>query len=112
MATRSRLPNEVWARALGQPGGNATITLCATDPTTNTLLCNTGGFVQPLVAHSNKAFINVTSNLTVLHNVCFNDNGTLLCEDVSLFSDGLVDFVWQYQNNGLRLAQLRFYPVQ
>jgi len=31
------------------------------------------------------------------------------CEDVSLFSDGLVDFSWQYQNTGLRLAQIRFY---
>ena len=31
------------------------------------------------------------------------------CEDVSLFDPDLVDFFWQYQNAGLRLAQLRFY---
>jgi len=101
----------VWLRALGAPGGNATMTLCAVDPTDPTVtLCNTGGWVQPLVAHSKKTFTNVTSSLTVLHGVCFNDGGVLnTCEDVSLFSDGLVDFSWQYQNTGLRLAQIRFY---
>ena len=107
----------VWLRALGKPGGNATMTLCAVDPTNPTVtLCNTGGFVQPLVAHSKKTFTNVTSSLTVLHNVCFIDPDVdplaVTCEDVSLFSDGLVDFSWQYQNTGLRLAQIRFYPVQ
>jgi hypothetical protein len=58
----------------------------------------------------------VTSQLTVLHQVCFIDpdvNPTIkTCEDVSLFADGLTDFVWQYDNNGLKLAQVRFYPVQ
>ena len=102
----------VWIRALGAPGGHATMTLCAVDPTTTPpmTVCNTGNYIQPLDAHSKKTFTNVTSSLTVLHNVCFNDGGAVgTCEDVSLFSDGLVDFSWQYQNTGLRLAQIRFY---
>ena len=117
----STLDYTVWVRALGTPGGHATMTLCATDPANPTVqLCNTGNsFVvgsSILTAHAKKKFTNVTSQLTVLHNVCFIDpdvsTTVLTCEDVSLFADGLTDFVWQYDNNGLKLAQVRFYPVQ
>ena len=30
---------------------------------------------------------------------------------VSLFDDALQDYFWQYDNRGLRLLQLRFYPI-
>jgi hypothetical protein len=30
---------------------------------------------------------------------------------VPLFGDGLEDFYWQYDNAGLKVAQLRFYPI-
>jgi hypothetical protein len=39
-------------------------------------------------------------------------DGDGVTEQVSLFDDALEDFFWQVDNNGLRLAQLRFYPVQ
>jgi len=29
---------------------------------------------------------------------------------VSLFATCLQDFLWQYDNNGLKLLQVRFYP--
>jgi hypothetical protein len=29
---------------------------------------------------------------------------------VSLFDPCLQDFLWQYDNNGLKLLQIRFYP--
>ena len=32
-------------------------------------------------------------------------------ERYNLFHDDLMDFYWDYDNNGLRLLQLRFYPV-
>jgi len=103
----------VWVRALGQQGGHATMTLCAEDPANpGVQLCNTGSNVVSsgiLTAHAKKTFTNVTSQLTVLHNVCFLDSGVFTCEDVSLFSDGLINFVWEYDNNGLKLAQFRFY---
>jgi len=113
----STLNYTVWVRALGQPGGNATMKLCAEDPTNlGTQLCNTLNNVVSssiLTAHIKKTFTNVTSQLTLLHNVCFVDAAEgLICEDVSLFSEGLVNFVWVYDNNGLKLAQLRFYPQQ
>lgn len=98
----------VWYRALGKPGGHATMTLCATDDLGN-LICNTGGNVVPLTAHGKRTFTNVTKELTTLQNVCFDVDGVLTCETVPLFESDLVDWVWQYQNSGLRLAQLRFY---
>jgi len=36
-----------------------------------------------------------------------NGNGKL--ERVPLFSDKLQDYYWKYDNNGLKLVQLRFY---
>ena len=113
----STLNYTVWIRALGQPGGHATMTLCAQDPTNLAIqLCNTGSNVVSssiLTAHIKKTFTNVTSQLTLLHNVCFVDAlEGLICEDVSLFSEGLINFVWEYDNNGLKLAQLRFYAEE
>jgi hypothetical protein len=98
----------VWIRALGAPGGKASITLCATDDLGN-LICNTGANVVSLTSHGKRTFTNVTKQLTTLQDVCFDAGGSIVCEDVSLFDPELVDFAWQYDNNGLRLAQLRFY---
>jgi hypothetical protein len=51
----------------------------------------------------------VTKELTTLQNVCFDVGGNVVCESVSLFDPELIDFVWQYDNHGLKLAQVRFY---
>jgi hypothetical protein len=97
---------QIWARALGGPGGQAIITTCATDDT-GAEICSTENTV--LVRSKGKStFTNVTKSLTSL-NACFDVGGVVTCEDVSLFDPDLVDFFWQYQNAGLRLAQLRFY---
>ena len=54
---------------------------------------------------------NVTKELTSLTG-CYTANGVIVCQTVPLFSGGLSDFYWQYDNNGLKLAQLRFYLDQ
>jgi len=96
---------EVWARGLGKPGGKATITTCATDPLTLEIVCSTENVV--LVRNTGKStFKNVTNELTSLM-VDLNGDGIL--ERIALFSGGLQDFFWQYDNQQLRLAQLRFY---
>jgi hypothetical protein len=104
----------IWVRALGKPNGSATMTLCATSPD-GAFLCNSGNDVVSsniLTAHVKKTFTNVTSQLTVLHNVCFTDGAEgFICEDVNLFQEDFNGFVWEYQNTGLRLAQVRFYLV-
>lgn len=101
---------EVWARALGKPGGQSTMTTCATDPTTLEEICSTENVL--LVRNKGKStFQNVTNQLTSL---CLNDdltNNTTCDTRVALFSGGLIDWMWQYYNQGLRLAQLRFYYI-
>ena len=98
----------VYARALGQPGGSATMTTCATDPTTGEIVCSTENVM--LVRKSGRSkFANVTKELTTL---CLDTDTTPGCDTrVGIFDDGLQDFFWDYDNNGLRLAQLRFYPI-
>jgi hypothetical protein len=54
-------------------------------------------------------FANVTSQLTT---ITFINPTTGQPITVSIFDPALVDYFWNYQNNGLRLAQLRFYPAQ
>ena len=101
---------EVWARALGKPGGQSTITTCATDPTTLEEICSTENVL--LVRNKGKStFTNVTNQLTSL---CLDDpltTNTTCDTRVALFSGGLIDWMWQYYNQGLRLAQLRFYYI-
>jgi len=104
----------VWARALGTPGGQSKIATCATfiDPTTftSTILCSTDNevFVR---GKGKSSFRDVTSALTTITLVP-GSAAELACgtPTVSLFAPCLQDFLWQYDNNGLRLLQVRFYP--
>jgi len=105
----------VWARALGKPGGQSQIATCATfiDPTTGvaTLLCSTDNEV--FVRGTGKSsFRNVTTALTTITLVP-GSPAELACgtPTVSLFATCLQDFLWQYDNNGLKLLQIRFYPI-
>ncbi len=100
----------IWARAGGKPDGTATMTLCATvageDGVLGTgddeVVCSTANVV--LLRDKGRKFVDVTQQLTT---ITLPDVGT-----VSLFDDPLREYFWNYDNNGLRLAQLRFYPVE
>jgi len=96
---------EVWARALGKPGGSATITTCATDPTTTEVVCSTEN-VMLVRGKGKQTFTDVTNLLT---SIVVSFDGGLTYQRVALFAGGLQDFFWQYANSGLRLLQLRFY---
>ena len=62
-----------------------------------------------LVRNSGKpTFTNVSKDLLFVF-ADLNGDGTL--ERVSLFDSALTNFFWQYDNTGLKLAQLRFYQV-
>ena len=97
----------IWARALGTPGGTATVTTCAYD-LTGALVCSTDNAVQSRTK-GKSTFYNVTSALTTI-NACFDVGAVVTCQTVSLFDPVLQDYFWQYANSGLRLLQLRFYP--
>jgi hypothetical protein len=108
----------VWARALGKPGGQATVSTCAIDPTTNEPICSTENAIitRPISTKGNKpAWQNVTKQLTSLVTTCLVNNAfgsSCSAEEtvrVTLFNSDLEDWFWSYYNQGLRLAQLRFY---
>ncbi|MFZ5891289.1 MAG: hypothetical protein ACOY0T_09585 [Myxococcota bacterium] len=97
----------VFARALGKPGGSSRTTTCATDPTTGELWCSV--YSSVLVRNSGKSrFENVSRELLYVY-ADIDGDGT--AERYPLFSTALQDYYWQYDNQGLRLAQLRFYEV-
>jgi hypothetical protein len=96
----------VFARALGKPGGSGRMTSCVSDDTgtycstESTLLVRNGG---------KSTFSNVSKELLT---VCLDTDGDLVCDTrTSLFGDSAYSYLWQYDNAGLRLAQLRFYEV-
>lgn len=97
----------VYARALGKPGGSSSMTTCATDPTTGEVWCSVYSSVQ-VRSSGKQTFDNVSRELLYIY-ADVNGDGTL--ERYNLFDDTLQNYYWQYDNTGLRLLQLRFYPV-
>jgi hypothetical protein len=107
----------VWARALGTPGGKADMTTCATvtviDPTTlvktQEVVCST---TLKLERTKTAKFQNVTSDLLTI-TLSAADATLAACPSttVGLFAPCLQNFFWNYDNHGLKLLQLRFYPV-
>jgi len=117
----------VWARALGKPGGHSTIKTCA-DTLGSGLtgidagtICSTENEVF-LRTKGKQSFRNVTTALTTITfdldvalfptlATCLGltqTTGTVTVR-VSLFNPCLENFLWQYDNSGLKLLQLRFY---
>jgi hypothetical protein len=82
------------------------------------LFCSLENVTQPLMRNKGQpVFQNVTDQLTSML-VLFCDTGFLAdgtCSDpvqterIALFASGTQDWFWNYDNTGLRLAQLRFY---
>jgi len=53
-------------------------------------------------------FTNVSRELLYIY-ADTDGNGSL--ERYNLFNSALTDYFWQYDNSGLKLAQLRFYQI-
>jgi len=95
----------VFVRALGIPGGAATNTTCGVDPAIPTdTICSV--FQVSLSAHGNQDFTNVSKEMLYVY-TCGSGPS---CR-VPLFDSRLINYFWNYDNNGLKLAQFRFYPV-
>jgi hypothetical protein len=103
----------IWARALGRPGGAAKMTTCAEDITGVVAegdICSTGAVLDVTRHKGRSRFKNVTDELTTIE-LPEGSEAALACGDtkVSLFADCLEGYFWAYDNNGLRLLQVRFY---
>jgi len=109
---------DVYGRALGKPGGMATMTTCAVDPTTGDVVCSTDNKVF-MRMKGKSLFQNVTDQLLTLTATitdptlaaCLTggDTTTPVTLTAGLFNPCFQDFFWNYDNNGLKLLQLRFY---
>lgn len=96
----------VWVRALAKPGGSSSTTACAID-LTGALVCSTAQYVTVETRSNGKSvFSNVTGNLLFISQ-CVNGQLTR----TPLFSSTLQNYFWSYDNNGLKLLQLRFYQL-
>lgn len=100
--TCTQFAYSVYARAL-TPGA-ANMSSCYTDQTTGDTFCATGLMVVSLNKVTPPKFANVSKQLL---SVCDATTG----KTIPLFSNKNFDYFWQYDNQGLRLAQLRFYPI-
>ena len=103
---------QVYARALGKPGGYADMTTCAidnndtpNDTSDDVVVCSMDTLNLNRTKGSQK-FQNVTKELTT---ITFLVNG--VSTTVNIFDSALYDYFWNYDNHGLRLAQIRFYPT-
>ena len=109
----------VWARALGKPGGQVTITTCA-ELLVDGLIYEEVCSDEPItLTRTNKGapkFIDVSKNLlfiTIYEPVLGDDGVTVLLPagTYPLFDSALQGYFWDYDNNGMKLLQLRFYPI-
>ena len=96
----------VYARALGKPGGSSKTTPYVTDAD-GTTWYSTDSMI--LIRGTGKSkFANVTKELLYIW-ADLDGDGDL--DRLPLFGDAAYQYFWEYNNNGLKLAQLRFYEV-
>ena len=118
----------VWGRALGTPGGKANMTTCATTAGLDGILgtaddeviCSMGTLSLDRTK-GKQTFTNVSGDLLFITitvdpttnaslATCLGVTSTSTVT-VSLFNGCLQNYFWNYDNQGLRLLQLRFYPA-
>jgi hypothetical protein len=116
----------VYVRALGKPGGKATMQSCYEDATGSWCGVDFSDGVEPITMERNKGgvakFTNVSKNLLYI-DYCTAwgaagdgvlgtpDDVCTSVDQIALFSNNLLSNYWSYDNEGLKLAQFRFYEV-
>ncbi len=120
----------VYARALGTPGGSATITTCADEEgdgfdTSDDVWCGLNGVTierkpgkpkaDDVTDNLLKMVITVDPDLDPELSYCLGTEDTpdvddpAVQYDVWLFDACFENYFWNYDNNGLKLLQVRFY---
>lgn len=96
----------VYARALGTPGGWSHTILCWDDG--GEIVCS-GDTLELRRGHGQQKFVNVSKKLLTLW--IDTDGDGVPDTRVGLFDEEAYQYFWEYDNHGLKLAQLRFYPI-
>ncbi|HET9982723.1 MAG TPA: hypothetical protein VFQ38_04025 [Longimicrobiales bacterium] len=108
---------QIYARYLGKPGGHADMTTCVDDDgdpaTTGDIYCSTGAYVSGTVTtgKGSKQFENVTTALTTLTLDATAQLATGCSANIDIFDPCAEGYLWSYDNQGLKLMQLRFYTT-
>lgn len=100
----------VWARALGKPGGKANMNTCAEwlNPDTGQYETVCSLAVLEMERYKGKSsFGDVSAYLLYIYTDLDGDG---VAEHYNIFDDAFQDYFWEYDNYGLKLLQLRFYP--
>ncbi len=97
----------VYARALGTPGGWSNTVLCY-DTDMGETVCSADTLTLTR-GKGKSTFRNVSKELLTLW-IDTDDDG-IPDTRVGLFDEELYQYFWDYDNHGLKLAQLRFYPI-
>ena len=109
----------VWARVPGNQQGSADITTCADE--VRIMTENGYEYVEAEITCESitmdrlnfSKFTNVSSSLlyvTILSDVIVNGEVALEAGTYPLFDEALAGYFWEYDNDGLKILQLRFYP--
>jgi hypothetical protein len=108
----------VYVRALGKPGGKATMQSCYEDATGTWCAVDFDGGVTPITIERKRGgvekFVNVSKSLLFVDYCAEWDITGTIClnvDQVPLFGIEALLYSWSYDNGGLKLAQLRFYEV-
>ncbi len=108
----------VWARIPGNQKGSVTITTCA-----DMVQTEDGTYVEAVLSCEGITldrarygkFTDVSGSLlyvTLLADVLDGDGNVLLeAGTYPLFDEAMEGYFWDYDNDGLKLLQLRFYPT-
>jgi hypothetical protein len=98
----------VWARVVGTPGGSGIIT--PTFTVDGMTIASTNTYI-PVPHKAKSTFQNVTSKLLFI-TYQTTIGGVVTTVTVPIFSNPLANYLWSYNNQGLKTLQLRFYQQQ
>jgi hypothetical protein len=104
----------VYVRTLGTPGGSAKLTSCVTGDPDGGGPATTGTFcsVDTVTISRSAGKPKVTNVSKELLTTCVDLDGNGTCDKrIFLFDDSLLNYAWSVDNNGLRNAQVWFFPI-
>jgi len=105
----------VFLRLRGKPGGDIIMQTCGTYVTVEGLYCSDLKVVEVReTGHGKNKFNNVSAELLYIYAWVCTEKVAGECVNweymrVPLFADEWEGFFWDYDNNGVRIVQLRFY---
>ncbi len=97
----------VFVRTLGTPGGQASMTTCYETGTER--VCSMEKLTLKRDNNGAPKFSNVSKTLFTVF--VDTDGDGVGDTRMGIFDNKAYQYLWDYDNNGLKLAQLRFYPV-